>query len=674
MAETEKAKNGLPGSPGLPPRAPGRYRAGTLNVQGISGKVSEVVDIFRANHLNLLGLQELQLGSDLIATLRAAVAKAGLFLLVDEADCWRDKGGKPGRGVAIIADHPAALDRNPFRKKHPGRLLFTRVHIPRRRPLRLCTPYLDASDAAQAKDQAQDLLTYLIELGDAALAIGDWNLEQGQQPLATLLSKGAARAADDAAAEHEVQRTAKSRVIDYGILLNGAPPSLQRAQVAGVGDHDLVYYEFDWGIMEEVLSRPPRKPLGTEEVSPELWQDRLTARQDLLTEAREAGDAAAELVHLMDAAEEALTGQDFLSHPGLPRRSQKRRPIRRPLATRRSGELQSATERSLRKLARKLAENGRAPRDDPNLHRNIYTLMDSLARRYPEIWEVTWDVAGAQRVKALAKEQAKRDKKCRSEYAATMMEECEVAQRRWVKKEPAPPPPSAPATGPVHPQEKAEAFAKTWDAIMRPRDAQGHPLQGPLVEGPDRWLGGIPQGGWMPNGGWSSVRVTGKALRRQAQASVGKGTGTDGWSAAALLLLPDDFWNRLAAIWNKFLEGARLPAVLTEVRTVGVPKDDGGERPISLAQVLWRLANTVVVDKLTTWVDQWAPEELCGGLRGRSAETIYAALEAALTAAHRTGETFSACKEDVRRAFPSIRIPIGLHVLKKYGLPQGLAD
>ena len=158
--------------------------------------------------------------------------------------------------------------------------------------------------------------------------------------------------------------------------------------------------------MEEVLWRPPRKPLGTEEVSPELWQDRLTARQDLLTEARESGDAAAELVHLMDAAEEALTGQDFLSHPGLPRRSQKRRPIRRPLATRRSGELQSATERSLRKLARKLAENGRAPRDDPNLHRNIYTLMDSLARRYPEIWEVTWDVAGAQRVKALAKEQA----------------------------------------------------------------------------------------------------------------------------------------------------------------------------------------------------------------------------------------------------------------------------
>ena len=70
--------------------------------------------------------------------------------------------------------------------------------------------------------------------------------------------------------------------------------------------------------------------------------------------------------------------------------------------------------------------------------------------------------------------------------------------------------------------------------------------------------------------------------------------------------------------------------------TDGGGTDDGGERPISLAQVLWRLANTVVVDKLTTWVDQWAPEELCGGLRGRSAETIYAALEAALTAAHRT--------------------------------------
>ena len=129
-----------------------------------------------------------------------------------------------------------------------------------------------------------------------------------------------------------------------------------------------------------------------------------------------------------------------------------------------------------------------------------------------------------------------------------MMEECEVAQRSWVKKEPAPPPPSAPATGPLHPQEKVEAFAKTWDGVMRPRDEQGNPLQGPPVEGPDRWLGEIPQGGWMPNGGWNSVRVTGKALRRQAQASVGKGTGTDGWSAAALLPLPDDFWGLLAAV------------------------------------------------------------------------------------------------------------------------------
>ena len=237
----------------------------------------------------------------------------------------------------------------------------------------------------------------------------------------------------------------------------------------------MVYYEWEWGIMEEVLRRPPRQPLGKEEVSEELWRTRLSARQEWLAEAEKTGDAAAELVHIMDVAEEAMTGQDFVSHPGLPRRSQKRCPVRRPLASRRDDRLRSTTETSLRKLERKLAENGRATRDNPNLHRNIHTLMDSLAPRYPELWELTRDAAGARKVKSLARECAARDRICRSEYVAAMMADCEVAQRRWVKKEPAPAPPTTPARGPVHPQEKAEAFARTWAYHHAPPGCAGEP-------------------------------------------------------------------------------------------------------------------------------------------------------------------------------------------------------
>ena len=112
---------------------------------------------------------------------------------------------------------------------------------------------------------------------------------------------------------------------------------------------------------------------------------------------------------------------------------------------------------------------------------------------------------------------------------------------------------------------------------------------------------------------------------------------------------------------------------MAEVRTVGIPKPDGGERPISLAQLLWRIANTCLVAKLVSWVDQWAPDELAGGLKGRWPEEIHAALEAEIQSAHRMGSMFSACKEDVRRAFPSIRLPIALRILERCGLPRALA-
>ena len=138
-----------------------------------------------------------------------------------------------------------------------------------------------------------------------------------------------------------------------------------------MADHDLVYWDFELGEVESVLRRAPRKPLGKKEVSQALWDERLAARQEELAAAEAAGDAAVELCLILDAAEEALTGQDFITSPGLPRRTRPRRPVKAPLASTRADRLQSAKERSLRKLARRFAENGRAPQDNPQLHRRI---------------------------------------------------------------------------------------------------------------------------------------------------------------------------------------------------------------------------------------------------------------------------------------------------------------
>ena len=189
MAECKKFKEGVPGRPGLPPPAPGRCRIGSLNVQGIDGKVSKVVDLFRANHLSILGLQEVWMRPDLIEAFRAAVEKAGLILMIDPEDCWADAQDRAGRGVAIITSHPVSMDANPLKEKWPGRALFARAHVKARRPLRLGIPYCNASDERDAGKEAAAMLKHLLELDDPAFALGDWNLVQEQRPFASLLGK-----------------------------------------------------------------------------------------------------------------------------------------------------------------------------------------------------------------------------------------------------------------------------------------------------------------------------------------------------------------------------------------------------------------------------------------------------------------------------------------------------
>ena len=56
--------------------------------------------------------------------------------------------------------------------------------------MRLGIPYGDASNVGEAQDLAAEMVKHLLSLGDAALAVGDWNLEKEQQPLATVLAKG----------------------------------------------------------------------------------------------------------------------------------------------------------------------------------------------------------------------------------------------------------------------------------------------------------------------------------------------------------------------------------------------------------------------------------------------------------------------------------------------------
>jgi hypothetical protein len=249
------------------------------------------------------------------------------------------------------------------------------------------------------------------------------------------------------------------------------------------------------------------------------------------------------------------------------------------------------------------------------------------------------------------------------------MEDDESVARRWVKRTPAPLAPTSSNAGPVHPQQRAAAFREDWNKVWRP--AGGSP---PSLADLERWLNWVPEGGWAPAAGWASMELSAPALVRLARKQIGKAMGLDGWAAADLLRLPPDFWERLASTWNRFLHGERLPALLAQIRTVGLDKPEGGQRPISLAAVAWRICNTALIGKLADWVEQWAPPELTGGLRGRSSEEVHASLLHRLQTAHRLGETFSSIKEDIQKAFDSIWIDVVEHIVRRFGMPEGLSS
>ena len=113
-------------------------------------------------------------------------------------------------------------------------------------------------------------------------------------------------------------------------------------------------------------------------------------------------------------------------------------------------------------------------------------------------------------------------------------------------------------------------------------------------------------------------------MKRRAKGMAGKAPDAYGFKPAHLLLLPDEAWDDIADAFMLMVERLGFTAALAAVRTVGIPKTDGGTRPISIAHLVWRLCTGELVALLSPWVDRWAPPELTGGLKGRSAAEIHA--------------------------------------------------
>ena len=115
--------------------------------------------------------------------------------------------------------------------------------------------------------------------------------------------------------------------------------------------------------------------------------------------------------------------------------------------------------------------------------------------------------------------------------------------------------------------------------------------------------------GWLKderNINRSTMEVRGKQLRRRGKKSSKKAAGPDHWMAKHLDLLPDEWWDLFAKLWNIILSDGTVPMEWCMARVVLIAKANGGKRPLSLATVLWRIGAGVINSDLVQWAAGWA--------------------------------------------------------------------
>ena len=410
-------------------------RIATLNCGTLPGRLPAVLALAEKEEVDILVLQETRLSKDSMPAFPAAVREAGWTPLLDAADEHRKTSGDVDRGVVALCRWPVAMDMNPLREEYPGRFLFFRAYRQEDRPVRIGGLYLDAHDEEEAAKQAMAAVAHLRSTGDDFIAIGDWNLVREQQPLVQFEITKRIRMADDCASPETVTKTGPARTIDYAIHSSSLARPLQRAQCVGVNSgpaaHQMVYYDWELGTVPNVLRRPPRKRLKTEEVPLERWRERLGARADLFARPRHPRDAAARMLALLDSAEEVLTDQDFIARPRLPRRSRPAAPTQHSKGSTRAKDYQSVKERQLRRLGRKFRQLERSPGDNLDLIHRISTLLHCLQGCYPEVRALPWDATGAETLDRMAEECALLERLRRFEGWSALMEEDEIALRQW---------------------------------------------------------------------------------------------------------------------------------------------------------------------------------------------------------------------------------------------------
>ena len=681
--------------------APVDFKVATLNVNhAFSAHAEAIFELARSEQAHALCIQEAGLDPSerQRARIREAAARHGFkFTYFGHPHHCPQKGTTIS--VIIFTTLFSRAGALPERERHAefwaGRAVI--AHIPRQgtHPLTLACLYAHATEPHERNAIIKSITAGLADRNPKRdfIVIGDLNCTRSEGAVASLLANNVCKCANDLFDPIEpVTRLPGTRCIDYALHSHTLAAS-KRTMLIGYRDHFYVQYDFPAKFSWPKYGRPVRPRLTAQEASSEvfhaLWDDDAFERSLL------EDDVSAGWKMLSTTAEVLLRDDD--DEGGIPRDRQWTPTQEGMGPTSESmpvtdGQLTRATFRYARlhrilRLTLEVALRLDRGIDDHDLRGALCRKIKSIRHLHPKLLRHpvgTQDSINAitECLEAEARRARSRALDCfqvRVEGEGGFTKENMAAQRRWVKsriqeEHQAQAPTKRQVHEVKHPFDQAVHTAGLWTEIWNaPHPADGgtrDDLQEELDAKEDfikEFLGWIPEGGYD----FPTLRFEAHKLWAIAKEGATKAPGGDDWRPVDLVKLPLPWWEKFARLWERITQVGACPAVWADIVVALLDKDDGSQRPLSIASALWRIGATCIVRQLAPWINQWAPFELSGGLPDRTAAYVHARLAQAFEDKSKR-EQIGAVFEDLSKAFDNVDVGQCLAIWRKLGAPTSL--
>ena len=635
----------------------------TLNVgRGGGAYCAPINDFFQEHGLDALCLQEVDLNPPSVLSFQTFWQAKGFYVSVSPSV----EGIARAAIVSTVPMQPCTLSGHT--QRCACALLEVRFSQSYRK-IALVSFYGFHGDSPRTQAMLHDTLQGVSGLGLDFIVMGDFQFQVFEHPIAPTLAAGLCYCMDDCRTTHApATGPGGRRVIDFGLCSFGIHTA-SALTCCGTADHQSVHYvvPMDGPTRVTVAKCWPAQPCLSEEDALNSFDT--AAFESSFASASSVEDMWRALAISADAALFGVPPDQSFRH--LPWQPSSFRPVNHkasmcsePLHIRRGRRL----ERRLRHaccfgLSRPLWR--KVKRDVLDLTTDLPPLSQISLDSPFDCRQALQVVCPAVAAAAEALKQ-RRLQQWRGNMQASFAKQCRwVKQRASLQLEREAPSPSASqvASRSFHPavviQQEHSKWQALWTAV--PSLPTLHARVASLLQE-------VPQA----QSASFDLDFSASALRRSMSKMRHKAAGPDGFSAAALLLLPQVWWCGFSALWRRILATGVVPLAWRFNRVALIPKPAGGFRPIGLTAVCWRAGCRLLVRALGPWISSWLLPGDVGGLPGRSAMDAHRLVDFAL---QRGSRAF--VQEDLAKFYDSVHFELVKPLLERLGCPLsalGLLD